>query len=317
MDYSNLFERLRNLGLSQWVERLERQQRNWLIHHGDYARWSDALSRLPPINDIQAHLDRPAVTIDGVCEDHDALFAALKSLMPWRKGPYRFADILVDSEWRSDFKWERLGGHLSSLENRRVLDIGCGNGYHCWRMLSESPQLVIGIEPSVLFNLQFRALQRYLSRSDIYLLPIGVEQIPPEMGCFDTVFSMGILYHRKSPIDHLLQLKGLLAGGGELCLETLVIDGGHGDILLPRGRYARMKNVWFIPSAPELASWLERCGFGNIRIIDISATSVDEQRVTEWMQFESLADCLDSENADLTVEGLPAPKRAIFLANKA
>jgi tRNA (mo5U34)-methyltransferase len=316
VDYSSLFNRLRNAGFNQWIDRLERQQKDWLCHHGDYARWSDALSRLPPIDDLRVYLDRPAVTIDGVCENHDSLFQALKSLMPWRKGPYRFADILIDSEWRSDFKWERLKAHLSPLENRRVLDIGCGNGYHCWRMLSASPQLVIGIEPSVLFNLQFQAVQKYLNRPEICLLPIGVEQMPAEMDWFDTVFSMGILYHRRSPIDHLLQLKALLVSGGELCLETLVIEGGHGDILLPKDRYARMKNVWFIPSAPELANWLDRCGFTNVRIADISATTLDEQRVTEWMQFESLSESLDTQNTDWTVEGLPAPKRAILFANK-
>ncbi len=316
MDYSHLFNRLRHAGFNQWVDQLEQQQKDWLCHHGNYARWNDALSCLPPIDDLQVYLDRPAVTIDGVCENRDSLFQALKSLMPWRKGPYRFADILIDSEWRSDFKWDRLKAQLAPLENRRVLDIGCGNGYHCWRMLSASPQLVLGIEPSVLFNLQFQAVQKYLNRPEICLLPIGIEQMPAEMDWFDTVFSMGILYHRKSPIDHLLQLKGLLASGGELCLETLVIEGGHGDILLPKDRYARMKNVWFIPSAPELANWLERCGFTNVRIADISATTRDEQRVTEWMQFESLSDSLDSQNTDLTVEGLPAPKRALLFANK-
>ncbi len=133
---------------------------------------------------------------------------------------------------------------------------------------------------------------------------------------FDTVFSMGVFYHRKSPIDHLYQLKGLLASGGELCLETLVIDGGEGDVLVPEGRYARMNNVWFLPSAEELAKWLNRCGFENVKIVDISVTTADEQRSTEWMRFESLTDCLDAKNRDLTVEGLPAPKRAVLLAKK-
>ncbi|MCZ6471292.1 MAG: DUF1698 domain-containing protein, partial [Gammaproteobacteria bacterium] len=115
-------------------------------------------------------------------------------------------------------------------------------------------------------------------------------------------------------IDHLYQLKSLITPGGELCLETLVIDGGKGKVLVPLGRYARMKNVWFIPSAEELAAWLQRCGFTNVKIVDITATTTDEQRVTPWMEFESLRDSLDKENNSLTVEGLPAPKRAILLA---
>ena len=314
MGFEALFSRLRKAGFELWVDELESQSDSWFIDHGDYARWSDALSMLPEIEGARGRFDQRAITIEGRCEDHEQLYQALKGLMPWPKGPYQFAQLNIDSEWRSDFKWQRLLPHLSSLENRRVLDVGCGNGYHCWRMLDAAPEFVLGSDPSVGVNLQFQAVQRYLKRTDIALLPIGIESMPADMNWFETIFSMGVLYHRKSPIDHLVQLKGLLAPGGELCLETLVIDGGKGEVLVPSNRYARMKNIWFVPSAEELTNWLERCGFIDVKIIDISVTTVDEQRSTQWMQFESLSDSLDKENDAKTVEGLPAPKRAIFLA---
>jgi len=316
MTYSALFEQFRVAGFDDWVDQLEVQQHNWLVHHGDYARWSKALSHLPAIENIQAHFDRPAITIDGKCKQNQQLLDALKGLSPWRKGPFQIAEVFVDTEWRSDFKWDRVLPYLTSLQGRKVLDIGCGNGYHCWRMLAEQPALVVGVEPSVLFNLQFRALQHYLRQPQVQLLPFGIEDLPNEMNWFDTVFSMGVLYHRKSPIEHLLTLKSLLAPGGELCLETLVIEGEAGQILLPEDRYARMRNVWFIPSALELKGWLERCGFYNVRIVDCSITTIEEQRSTEWMPFESLAECLDSNDPSLTLEGLPAPRRAVLLADK-
>jgi tRNA (mo5U34)-methyltransferase len=225
--------------------------------------------------------------------------------------------VTIDCEWRSDFKWDRVLPHLAELQGRRILDVGCGNGYHCWRMLAQAPELVLGIEPSVLFNLQFQVLQHYLQRDDIDMLPIGVEALPEDLGWFDTVFSMGVLYHRRSPLDHLYQLKSFLRQGGELCLETLVIEGPAGRLLLPQERYARMRNVWFIPTAAELQLWLQRTGFVNVRVVDETNTSVDEQRRTGWMQFESLRESLDSANPALTVEGLPAPRRAVLLANKA
>jgi len=314
VEFEALFTRLSEAGFKLWADELESQCDSWLIGHGDYARWSDALSMLPEIREIKGCFDQPEITIEGQCENQEQLYQALKGLMPWRKGPYQFAGVNIDSEWRSNFKWQRLLPHLSSLKNRRVLDVGCGNGYHCWRMLDAGPNFVLGIEPSVLFNLQFQAVQKYLNNTNIAVLPIGIESMPADMKWFDTVFSMGVLYHRKSPIDHLLQLKGLLAPGGELCLETLVIDGGKGEVLVPSDRYARMKNVWFIPSAEELTSWLERCGFIDVKIADISITTIDEQRSTQWMQFESLSDSLNKENDAITVEGLPAPKRAILLA---
>jgi len=316
MDLELLFSELEEAGFNKWVKQLESQQGNWFIHHGDYRRWSAAISRMPDIDNPLGCFNLPAVTIDGECEYQDLLIQALKGLMPWRKGPYRFAHILVDSEWRSDFKWERVLPHLASLQNRKILDIGCGNGYHCWRMLDQDPKTVIGIEPSVLFNLQFQAVNKYLNRTDIHLLPLAVEDLPDEMCWFDTVFSMGVLYHRRSPIDHLFQLQGLLAPGGQLCLETLVIEGGSGDVLVPAERYARMKNVWFLPSASELLKWMQRCGFVDTRMVDISITTSEEQRTTDWMQFESLSESLDQKNTAKTVEGLPAPRRAFFLATK-
>ena len=317
IDFRVLFGQLRDAGFTQWVNELEAQQDKWYLQHGDFPRWSQALLQLPEIDNARVYFDRAAITVEGDCEDQELLQHSLKRLMPWRKGPYQFSNTLIDSEWRSDLKWQRVLPHLTRLNNRRVLDIGCGNGYHCWRMLDQAPDLVLGIEPSILFNMQFQAVQKYLQRSDIHLLPIGIEDMPGDMCWFDTVFSMGVFYHRKSPIDHLYQLQGLLAPGGELCLETLVIDGSDGDVLVPRGRYARMNNVWFLPSAIELAKWLNRCGFEDVKIVDITATTTDEQRSTDWMQFESLADCLDPKNYNQTVEGLPAPKRAVLLATKA
>jgi tRNA (mo5U34)-methyltransferase len=123
-----------------------------------------------------------------------------------------------------------------------------------------------------------------------------------------------VLYHRRSPLDHLLDLKGCLRPGGELVLETLVIEGGAGQVLVPEDRYARMRNVWFIPSCPTLAGWLKRCGYRNVRLIDVAKTTPEEQRSTDWMRFQSLPDFLDPDHPELTVEGLPAPRRAIFLA---
>jgi len=311
-----LFDYFRSHGLNHWVQQLESASPGWLVNHGDYALWSAALEALPEIHNAHGSFDNAAITIAGDCADSAGLRHALQGLMPWRKGPYQIADVFIDCEWRSDFKWNRVLPHLAPLQGRKILDIGCGNGYHCWRMLAQSPEMVVGIEPSVLFNMQFRALQKYLPRKDIQLLPIGVEDIPPDLNWFDSVFSMGVLYHRRSPFDHLYQLKNFLVSGGELCLETLVIEGEAGKVLVPQERYARMRNVWFIPSSAELMAWLQRCGFINVRLVEEAVTEVAEQRVTEWMQFESLQQSLDAEDSSLTIEGLPAPRRAVLLANK-
>ena len=194
--------------------------------------------------------------------------------------------------------------------------MGCGNGYHGWRMRGVGADFVLGIEPFLVSVMQFQAMQRYMRDPRHHVIPIGIEDVPPNLGCFDSVFSMGVLYHRRSPLDHLLELKGCLRPGGELILETLIVEGGQGTVFMPHGRYAKMRNVWFLPSIAAMTLWLERCGFREIACVDTNLTSKEEQRSTQWMRFESLADFLDPDDAGKTIEGHPAPLRAIFTARK-
>ena len=243
------------------------------------------------------------------------LMQQLKAFHPWRKGPYDIYGVHIDTEWKSDWKWNRLKQHIAPLQHKLVLDVGCGNGYHGWRMLGAGAKMVVGVDPLLLNVIQFHVIRKLAGEQPFFVLPIGLESIPGEIQLFDTVFSMGVLYHRRSPIDHLLELKNCLRPGGELILETLIIDGKHGEFLMPEGRYAKMRNVWFLPSCETLIAWMKRCGFTNCRVIDVNTTALEEQRSTEWMEFYSLREFLDPQNLNLTCEGLPAPKRAIVLAN--
>lgn len=293
-------------------------------NNGDYPRWRKALANLPDIAPSQVELT-DAVEI-GAASDCDTdtqqqLLAALQLLIPWRKGPFSLFGIDIDTEWRSDWKWDRVRPHISPLAGRKILDVGCGNGYHCFRMAGEGAQLALGVDSQLAYAMQFQAIKHYVPQAPVFVLPTTFEQalskLVDEPEGFDSVFSMGVLYHRRSPIDHLLQLKSCLRSGGELILETLVVDGADGYALTPKDRYGRMPNVWFVPSCETTLSWLARCGFKDCRVIDVSVTSTQEQRTTKWMRFQSLSDCLDPKDPSLTVEGLPAPKRAVFVATKA
>jgi tRNA (mo5U34)-methyltransferase len=166
-----------------------------------------------------------------------------------------------------------------------------------------------------LYVLQFCALRRYLGDHGVFVLPLRMEEMPRDRRAFDTAFSMGVLYHRRSPLDHLADLRGALVPGGQLVLETLIVEGTDITVLVPRNRYARMRNVWFIPSVEMLYTWLARSGFTNITLVDITATTPEEQRRTRWMPLESLAESLDPADPGRTVEGYPAPLRAILTAN--
>lgn len=338
IDYQPLYDALLDAKAEAWVKLLPQQLEQGFdqTKHGNLAQWQALLDSVPAFPATQRILNTGALQIGcsddliATATDNFAPFAPsltdsssatehlqsrLKKLSPWRKGPYNLFGVNIDTEWRSDWKWDRLKNHIAPLEHRLVLDVGCGNGYHCWRMLGAGAKTVVGIDPMLLNVMQFQLIRKLYGAAPVYVLPLAIEDLPYGLKAFDTVFSMGVLYHRRSPIDHLLELRDCLQPGGELVLETLVIDGGLGQVLLPEDRYARMRNVWFLPSCDTLLSWLKRCGFKNIRLVDVTVTSIEEQRSTDWMTFHSLKDFLDPQNQQLTCEGLPAPKRAIVIAN--
>ena len=293
--------------------------------HGFLDRWSDNLKNLPEIfaTDFDLDCDTPRI---GDIKDLDLQQAALlktrlMEFKPWRKGPFELFGIHVDSEWRSDQKWKRLANGIQSLENRLVLDVGCGNGYYICRMIGSGARYVLGIEPSQLFVSQFNAVKHYIPGLPATLLPLRFEEFPFQSSGaaeleFDTVFSMGILYHRKKPLEHLEELKSCLRPGGELVLETLIITESGIQELVPESTYTKMRNVWSIPSEAYLHELLEAAGFKNVRTIDISRTTVQEQRRTQWMEFESLADFLDPLDPDKSIEGYPSPVRIVVVAER-
>lgn len=319
--YTSLYPQLEALGLTQWSRQLQQiiPERMSSDGHGDMAGWQKALQGLPELTPSEVELQEKVkigCADDLELIDREALAKKLQSFHPWRKGPYSLFGVDIDTEWRSDWKWDRVLPHIQSLPGRKVLDIGCGNGYHGWRMIGEGAELVLGVDPTLLSVMQFHVMQRYLGHQNHFVLPLGIEDVPANIGCFDTVFSMGVLYHRRSPLDHLLELRDCLCSGGELVLETLIVEGDEGAALMPEGRYAKMRNVWFLPSIATMLLWLRRCGFKNAACVDTNRTSIEEQRKTEWMKFESLQDFLDPQDHTKTIEGYPAPLRAVFIATK-
>lgn len=305
--------------LSHWLETLPAQIREWDTNarHGDFDKWCRLLEKLPAITPESSDIsDSVTVTNNDVTDYQKAqIQGLLKQFMPWRKGPYSIHGVKIDTEWRSDWKWDRVLPHISNLADRTVLDVGCGSGYHMWRMLGQGASRVIGIDPTQLFFIQFQAIQHFMRGNHIHFLPLGIEQMQP-LNAFDTVFSMGVMYHRKDPIAFLNQLKHQLRKGGELILETLVVDGDSTTVLMAGERYAQMRNVWFLPSVEALTVWLERVGFQDVRVADVNVTSLEEQRATEWMDSQSLKDFLDPEDISRTIEGYPAPKRAVVIATR-
>jgi tRNA (mo5U34)-methyltransferase len=284
--------------------------------HADGKKWAKQINALPSAVDSTLSLgDTLTVNADAEMSEGDKkrIESVLRQFMPWRKGPFEFFGVHIDTEWRSDWKWQRVKPHIQDLSGHRVLDVGCGSGYHLFRMHESGAEQVIGIDPTTLFFYQFQCLKRYSSGLNIHYLPLGIEDMP-QSKAFDTVFSMGVLYHRPDPLLFLKQLKSQLVKNGQLVLETLVIEGNENTVLMPKDRYAQMRNVYFLPSIAAMILWLEKVGFKDVQVIDDNVTSLQEQRSTPWMDNLSLKDFLDPQDSSKTIEGYSAPRRASFVA---
>ena len=295
--FDALAGRLSAMGLERWVESLEAicSTRMSAATHGDFKRWQEVLLAL----ETAAPADRKAL---------------LLQLAPWRKGPFNVGGVEINSEWRSDLKWSRVADRIEPLAGREVLDVGCGNGYYALEMRKAGANLVIGVDPTLLFVMQFVAVNQFVKDPAVFVLPLRLEELPPANNAFDTTFSMGVLYHQRSPVDHLRQLRTTLRPGGQLVLETIFMPGEESYACTPSDRYARMRNVWLLPTIAELTTWMRRSGYRDIEVVDTSITSIDEQRSTEWMSFESLREALDPDDPSRTIEGWPAPRRAVVTA---
>ena len=65
----------------------------------------------------------------------------------------------------------------------------------------------------------------HFAKTDIVYELLGVEHLPLYEEKFDTIFCLGVLYHRSDPVAMLKQLYKGLDGSGEVYLDTFMIDG--------------------------------------------------------------------------------------------
>ncbi len=310
--------------LARWGESLAAtcQSRTAGSNHAElWHKWMTVLDRLPPPE--SGSLDASGDTIVIANHNHavvdsqaDEIRETVLELSPWRIGPWHFFEVDLQAEWNSFRKWNRIKD-AGWFDGARVLDVGCNNGYFGWKVIDAGAQSVVGCDPFLLYNVQHEMFRRYSAdKSRHHILPIADHEIPSGLAAFDIAMSLGALIHRRSPIDHLMLLHSSLRKRGQLVLETMAIDSGDCNLIVPENRYLKMRGVWFVPTIGMLKRWLKRTGFEEIRIVDVSPSKPAEQHRTEFMTFESLSDFLDPTDPTLTIEGYPAPMRVAITAVK-
>ncbi|MEM9941356.1 MAG: tRNA 5-methoxyuridine(34)/uridine 5-oxyacetic acid(34) synthase CmoB [Planctomycetota bacterium] len=273
------------------------------------------LSRLKPAI-LNESIVKIGSELDLNAKQKDQIEKAITALAPWRKGPFEFFGRMIDSEWRSNLKWDRIAPALGELRSRRILDVGCGNGYYMMRAADGDPGVVLGLDPSISFYLAFEMFQAYLQNPVLQYELLGYQHLYVFDKAFDIALCMGILYHHRSPIEILRDLRNCLRVGGFAIIESQTIPGDGSVALFPEDRYAKARNVFFVPTRDCLVNWVRRSGFKNVEVVSHDPVTPQEQRTTSDMTWESLADFLDPEDATRTIEGYPAPYRTVIRAER-
>ena len=269
--------------------------------------FNELLTRIKNLDNNNSKLildDSVRLEIPNFTKEIEDIAIALK---PWRKGPFHLNELFIDSEWRSFVKFNILKSHLS-LKDKVIADVGCNNGYYMFKMLEYEPRSIIGFDPSELAFLQFSFINHF-AKSDIKFEIAGVESLPSYGVKFDTIFCLGVLYHRSDPIKCLKELKSALNPNGEIFIDTMYIDRDDEMVLSPDTSYSKIPNISFIPSIKALQNWAKRAKFKSFEILATKDTDSFEQRKTKWIDSQSLEDFLDPNDSSKTVEGYPAPKR--------
>jgi tRNA (mo5U34)-methyltransferase len=252
-------------------------------------------------------------------EDLQKLRELIFTVRPWRIGPYQLFNVLIDSEWQSGKRWERMASFIPQFKSKCIADVGCNSGYFMFRSLKYEPEIILGIDPYDIFYHQFFLLKSFCphfqSTKLCYEL-LGVNSLTSFPDNFDFVFYMGVIYHRRDPISTLVTIYNALKQGGSVLVETIALDTLEPVVLSPPGRYAKMRNVWFVPSETALFGWLKRSGFRDMKTVYSHYVSHDEQRKSEFSFDQSLTDYLDPEDTKKTIEGYQAPYKIGVLAYK-
>ena len=246
--------------------------------------------------------------------DEEKINSVAKTMKPWRKGPFQIGETFIDSEWKSDVKYNLLRPYFN-LKGKRVADVGCNNGYYLFRMQEDEPKSLVGFDPSPLYKTQFDFINHFIKSEIVYEL-LGVEHLEFYEEKFDVVFCLGVLYHRSDPVAMLKQLYKGLDKKGEVILDTFYIEGEGETCLCPEFSYSKIPNVYFVPTIGALKNWCLRAGFVDFEVLETSKTEANEQRKTEWMDGHSLEDFLDPEDSSKTIEGYPAPARVYVRLTK-
>jgi tRNA (mo5U34)-methyltransferase len=98
-----------DLTLHQFKEEcLSKSLKALQVKNGNIPKWNKSIDELESYSKGELGLNKPYISIQNVGTSSENIELSLRKLLPWRKGPFLLNDLVLESEWHGDLKWQRL-----------------------------------------------------------------------------------------------------------------------------------------------------------------------------------------------------------------
>jgi tRNA (mo5U34)-methyltransferase len=185
--------------------------------------------------------------------------------------------------------WEKVKASLpEDVSGRSVLDVGCNAGFYAVELKRRGAGRVVGLDSQRSLVRQAAFVRDVLGLEIEYRRASVYDLDPRELGQFDVVLALGLIYHCKHLV---LALERLYAVTRELLiLETAVYPpkkapnsfaydvGGLRPVLHPLAYVENPSDAkeavynWFLPGVESLRALLRNVGFDSVKVFPATHT---------------------------------------------
>lgn len=114
-------------------------------------------------------------------------------------------------------EWQTLESMLPDFHGKRVLDLGCGFGWHCQYAMAQGAMSAVGIDISAKMLEEARHKNRYAA---VHYLQLPIEDIDFAPASFDCVLSSLAFHYLASFADIAAKVHTLLTPGGDFVFSV-------------------------------------------------------------------------------------------------
>jgi tRNA (mo5U34)-methyltransferase len=176
--------------------------------------------------------------------------------------------------------WEEVSELLPDLAGKRVLDVGCNDGFFLFACRRLGAEEVVGIETDEHFVNHAALVNRLLDLGGIIVHRMSAYDIGETLGRFDVTLALGLIYHLKSPLFFFERVAPITSS--MIVVETAVRNSNEDRANRERGvpgapamdfienppaqLHPEGGPNWWVPNTECVQAMLRACGFSHTTV---------------------------------------------------